>query len=234
MSLLAAACTPSSAPPAPHEPEATPRRAEPADEPEPDEAASSGQPGAAPDDRRQAERQPPPELLELAHCERSAPPELSVLEFRADAAWRRIVPLQTSEAEVRTILGEPKEVYPDDGTKPTLFIYDTEGPWDVYVYLVGGDYFMRKDYPPSLFTHVGSVDLLPEADGIQFKGVRVPKSFTRKEVMAADANWVDFRHATGLTYSVYGDEKSLGRLQRISHRPSDCQREALGLPTKPD
>ncbi|MEM6993884.1 MAG: hypothetical protein AAF721_25450 [Myxococcota bacterium] len=176
----------------------------------------------------------PPELAKLTECKRDPPPELSALAMPADAAWRAIVPLETSEAQMRKLMGEPKEVYPDDGATPTLFIYDTAGPWDVYVYLVEGDYGMRREYPSSLFRHVGSIDLLPEGDGLDFARVRVPKTFARKEVLAADAAWVDFHHATGLTYSVYGDLRSLGRLQRISHRPSDCQRKALGLATSPD
>ena len=174
----------------------------------------------------------PPELAKLAECERQSPPELSVLQMPADAKWRSIVPLITSEAEVRTLLGEPKEVYPDDGTTPTLLIYDAAGPWDAYIYLVEGDYAMRQEYPPAAFRRVGSIDLLPEGDGLEFKQVRVPDTFTRKEVGAADAVWVDFRHPTGLTYAVYGRLTSLGQLQRVSHRPSDCQRKALGLPVR--
>ena len=164
----------------------------------------------------------------LAACSPQTPPELERLRFPADAPWRALVPFTTTEPEVRRLLGKPRDQDLDEGNGPTLLIYDTEGPWEVFVYLVEAS-TLKWSVPVALHRTVASVELLPKGDAPSFAGVSVPEAFTPDEVLGADAHWVDFRHPSGLTYSVYGSLGALEGLSRVSFEASACQREALGL-----
>ena len=169
----------------------------------------------------------------LGKCEPPSPDmELPGFQMPADARWRGLTPLVSTVADVRAALGDPKDVYPSEPAESSLFIYDADGPWDLYIYLVEGDYSMSRDYPAELHERIGSIDLVPEDVGPSFTVV-VPPSFSSEEILAADAQWVEFRHPSGLTYAVYGDRSELSNVNRISYRASNCQRTALGLTPAP-
>jgi len=77
------------------------------------------------------------------------PNELEGFKFQATAKWGTLVPLQSTIAEVRSILGEPRKAtdlndyfspYPgDDRAIAPLFEYSWRANWDVYIYFVRRD-----------------------------------------------------------------------------------------------
>lgn len=166
----------------------------------------------------------------LAKCRSARLTDLAKFPLPSDAPWLELTPLVASKADIIERLGPPKPDFHGLDIEPDLLVYKAQEPWELLIYLVSADYGMTREFPESLHARLGSMELVPKEEGPQFGAVAIPGSFTRKTVVAADAGWVDFRHGSGVTYSVYGDDSGLGRINRISVGPNDCQRKVLGLP----
>lgn len=183
-----------------------------------------------------SEQPPPVEAVERY------PNELPGYEFFATASWRELVPLESTLADVRRVLGEPTDArdiahyvkpYPgDDAAEQPVLTYDISPEWQLLVYLVKTNMSVRDKYPDHVQDKLLSLDLVPKHEH-QFTG-SFSERWTVKKVRAADAGWLEYSDGSGLVYQVYtsktphgGDEP--GDLNRISYGPSDAQLQALGV-----
>lgn len=161
------------------------------------------------------------------------PNELSGYALHSSGAWRELVPLESTLADVRRVLGEPSDAhdianyvapYPGDAAavQPVLS-YDISKEWDLLVYLVRSDLSVSGDFPAGVQDKLLSLDFVPDHD-LPFPAEFSPV-WRSKKVMAADAGWTTWADGSGLEYQIYGD----GRLNRISYGPSDAQLTTLGM-----
>ncbi|MFV8753940.1 hypothetical protein ACNOYE_25625 [Nannocystaceae bacterium ST9] len=183
------------------------------------------------------DRPPAPESIRY-------PNELPGYQFFADAAWRELVPLESTLADVRRVLGEPDDArdiaqytrpYPgDDQAIQPVLTYDLSSDWDLLVYLVRSDLSVNRDYPASVQDRLLSLELVPDHDH-PFLG-EFSERWKPREVMAADAGWITYEDGSGLAYQVYrtdvGSGEGPGDLNRIVYGPSDAQKSALGVSTR--
>lgn len=171
------------------------------------------------------------------------PGELPGYQLHADARWRDLIPLESTLADVREVLGEPDEArdlanyvkpYPGDhaAIQPVLR-YELSDEWSLLVYLVKSDLSVSHDYPAQVQDKLLSLDLIPKSPR-SFADVEFPARWTRRKVVAADAGWFEYSDGSGLRYQIYtsdtphGDD-GIGDLNRISYGPSDAQLDALGV-----
>ena len=159
------------------------------------------------------------------------PNELEGYKFQAEAPWAVVVPLKSSLADVRAVLGQPRKAtdlhsyfspYPGDKQAfAPLFEYSWKADWDVYIYFVTRDQSEQPGPLHGLSGRVFSLDLIPR-NRVSFVGVTFPAVFSKRHVVAADAAWDEFSDTHGLTYEVYtgrpahGDAVK-GDLNRISY-----------------
>ncbi len=166
------------------------------------------------------------------------PNELEAYKFQAKAAWGALVPLHSSIADVRAILGRPREArdlgrylspYPgDEPALAPLFEYSGGADWDVYIYFVTRDQSEQAGPLHGLVGRVLSIDLLPRKP-VSFAGVGFPAAFAKRHVVAADAAWDEYADAHGLIYEVY-----TSRPAHVDVRPEDLNRISYGAPGVPD
>lgn len=163
------------------------------------------------------------------------PNELPGFRFYEKARWKSLVPLASTMADVRRVLGAPKEAhdvlhftepYPGDGVaKRPVFTYDYDDDWEILVYFVTFCFYEVARLPDSLSDRLCSIDLIPKKR-IPFDGIEFPAAFVKKHVGAVDAAWNKYSDGTGLVYEVYttrtpyGSTKP-GDLNRITCGPSD-------------
>lgn len=171
------------------------------------------------------------------------PGELKGYEFFATARWRELMPLESTLADVRRVLGEPSsardlahysEPYPGDDAaiQPVLTYKDIAPGWDLLVYLVRSDLSVNRHYPANVQDRLLSLDLVPRPKR-PFTG-EFSERWSSKEVVAADAGWLAWSDGSGLVYKVYTTRTphggaGHGNLNRISYGPSDAQLQALGV-----
>ncbi len=171
------------------------------------------------------------------------PGELPGYEFHATAPWRELVPLESTLADVRRVLGEPSEArdlahyvapYPgDDAAIQPVLTYEISLEWTLLVYLVKSNLSVSHKFPAQVQDKLLSIDLVPKSPR-SFGNVRFPEQWKSHKVRAADAGWLTFQDGSGLEYQVYttktphGDE-GFGDLNRVSYGPSDTQLEKLGV-----
>ena len=119
-----------------------------------------------------------------AQSPRRYPHELTQYPFYSSDPWQRIVPLVSTMADVRKLLGDPAEAgdltkygepYPGDGeAAQPLFCYRRDPRWQVLIYFVGAN---LKDginqYPAALRGRVVSVDFIP-AEPLPFRQIELP------------------------------------------------------------
>lgn len=170
------------------------------------------------------------------------PRELDGYRLSATASWGTLRPLVSTLADVRRLLGTPKEEvdlalspgarYPGDAraTQP-LLIYAHDKDWDLYVYAVRSDLSTIDRFPVALRDHLGTLELLPRAPR-SFAGIDLAaRGFSSQRVHAADAGWLDWSDGSGLHYHVYegkpGPRGRGGTLSRIVYGPSEAQLTAL-------
>jgi hypothetical protein len=174
------------------------------------------------------------------------PNELDGFRFFGAAPFRPLVPLTSTIADVRRVLGEPDEAvdnahygapYPGDETAARpVFTYEHLVPGvRALVYFVRSDVRAAAVFPARLDGALLSVDLVSN-DPIPFAG-RVPEGiFRATKTSGADAGWIDYEDGTGLHYQVYIGKTRYGRtgpgdLNRIVYGASDAQRaRARGEP----
>ena len=163
------------------------------------------------------------------------PNELAGFRFFESAPWRTLVPLSSTMADVRKVLGDPQEAidlahynsYPGDATaEAPLFIYQFDKAWKVYIYFAGPKLYPANGLSKTVFGRLFSIDLISE-EPLHFLK-KLPKPFVRKPTLAADAGWDEFRDCSGLCYSVYTSSTPYGKtkpgdLNRISYGPSDAE-----------
>ena len=162
------------------------------------------------------------------------PNELPGHRFYATAKWKSLEPLVSTMADVRRVLGKPRDArdvsqytkpYPGDtAAKKPVFTYDLDGDWEVLVYFVRYCFYEGPALPASLGDRLFSIGLLPKKR-IPFDRVEFPTAFKKNHVSAADAAWDVFADGSGLVYEVYTTKtpygsKQPGDLNRISYGPS--------------
>lgn len=167
------------------------------------------------------------------------PNELPGFEFHASAAWRELVPLVSTLADVRRVLGDPSDVrdiahysapYPgDDAAVQPVLTYDISPQWDLLVYLVRSDLSVNDRFPPHLQDKLLSLELVPDHDLPFSTEPFAHERWRSSEVMAADAGWTTYEDGSGLAYQVYGGQ---GGLNRIVYGASDVELAARGVKTK--
>jgi len=163
--------------------------------------------------------------------------ELPGYQFYANAPWKSLIPLESSIADVRRVLGSPttaKDIanysapYPgDDKAEQPVWTYDLNENWQILVYFVKTGYFERRKFPKRLYKRLYSIDYVPKGN-IRFDKSRLPASFQKKHTIAADAAWDEYSDGSGLVYQVYTTKtpyggKYPGDLNRIKYGPSDDQ-----------
>jgi hypothetical protein len=163
------------------------------------------------------------------------PNELPGFRFYVTSAWSQLVPLESTLADVRRVLGEPSDArdldryvapYPgDDAAIQPVLTYDISNEWNLLVYLVRSDLSVRDDYPAEVHDKLLSIDLVPDRD-LPF-AVEFSSDWRSRKVLAA-ASWTTWADGSGLEYQVYGN----GNLNRIVYGPSDEQKVALGMTPK--
>lgn len=166
------------------------------------------------------------------------PNEVPGFEFHADAAWRELVPLESTLADVRRVLGEPDDQrdianysapYPgDDKAEQPVLTYDISPQWDLLVYLVRSNLSVNDRYPAALQGKLLSLELVPDDDLPFATDAFVHERWRTREVMAADAGWTTYEDGSGLAYEVYGS----GELNRIVYGASDAEAAAKGVTPK--
>jgi len=133
--------------------------------------------------------------------------------------------------DIRQILGDPQEAkdvsaylkpYPGDvkALEP-VFTYKLSSGWTLLVYFTK---YCFHEFPKGLRgDRLCSFDLVPKKR-ISFDTSRLPDTFHKNHIQAADAAWDEYSDGTGLRYEVYtthppyGSEKP-GDLFRISYGP---------------
>jgi hypothetical protein len=177
--------------------------------------------------------QPPPADRPLRY-----PNELPGFEFHASAAWRELVPLESTLADVRRVLGPPSDErdiaaytapYPgDDAAAQPVLTYDVSPQWDLLVYLVRSNLSVNDRYPTALQDKLLSLELVPDHDLPFSTDALAHERWRSREVMAADAGWTTYEDGTGLAYEVYDG----GELNRIIYGASDAEAAAKGVKPK--
>jgi hypothetical protein len=166
------------------------------------------------------------------------PNELDGFKFQASAKWGSLVPLKSTIAEVRALLGQPREStdlsdyfspYPgDERAGAPLLEYSWRPEWDVYIYFVTRDEAGRPGQTHGLGGRVRSIELIPRKRP-SFAKVVFPSTFVKHHVIAADAAWDEYSDAWGLTYAVYS-----GRPAHVDASRGDLNRIIYGAPHVPD
>jgi hypothetical protein len=164
------------------------------------------------------------------------PNELPGCRFFATAHWRSLVPLVSTIADVRKLLGDPTKAediahysdsYRGDATADQpVFTYVLNSDWEILVYFVRSGYEQRLKFPRAMYDRLYSIDLLPRKP-LPFS-VKFPAAFIRNHTAAADAGWDEYSDGSGLRYEVYTSRTPYGGnqpgdLNRISYGPSDSE-----------
>jgi hypothetical protein len=163
------------------------------------------------------------------------PHEVRGFELWASGPWHELVPLRSTLADVRRVLGEPESAddiahygapYPGDAAaEQPVLVYRVKPGWRAYVYLVRSDLSVASSYSAAAQGRLLSVEFVPD-DPVSF-AARIPKHvFRPRSVHAADASWTSWEDGTGLRYDVYARDATRGRaragdLSRIGYGPSD-------------
>lgn len=176
-----------------------------------------------------------PTAHDATRAERGSPSRLSELpglELRAGSRWAALEPLESTMADVRRVMGPPNEErdlarysanYPgDDVALQPLYRYSLDPEWDALVYFVKTSSERRARFPASLQDRLFSIDLIPREER-SFDIRRIPTSFIRTHVDAADGAWDEFADGSGLVYAIASrDPPKLRIVDRVSYGPSDA------------
>lgn len=181
-----------------------------------------------------ATKTPPP----VAPKGNEYPNELAGFRIAASAPWRSLRRLESTMADTRRALGDPKSAsdlahysdpYPGDGVaEQPVWEYDVTvnaSKWTMLVYFVKSDYYAKRRYPVALHDRLLSIDYVPVGN-LPF-AVSALGSFRKSHTTAADASWDEWTDGSGLIYEVYSKPRrnggSAGDLNRIVYGPSDEQ-----------
>lgn len=166
------------------------------------------------------------------------PNELPGYALFGAGPWQQFVPLESTLADVRRVLGEPDDQrdianyvapYPgDDAAVQPVLTYDLSPQWDLLVYLVRSDLSVNARYPAALQDKLLSLELLPDHDLPFATDAFAHERWRSRKVMAADAGWTTYEDGSGLAYEVYGS----GELNRIVYGASDAEAAAKGVTPK--
>jgi hypothetical protein len=162
------------------------------------------------------------------------PNELPRFKFYQESKWKSLVPLVSTMADVRSVMGKPLEAndlsqftkpYPGDAAaKEPVFTYNYNNDWQILVYFVKYCFCGAPHLPHALGDRLCSIDLIPKKR-MSFEGVKFSTLFKKTHIIAADAAWNEYADGSGLFYEVYttrtpyGNERP-GDLNRISYGPS--------------
>src|SRR5258707_7658516 len=134
------------------------------------------------------------------------PNELKGLQFYETSKWKSFTPLVSTMADVRTVLGAPKDTrdvdqytkpYPGDAkAKLPVFTYEMDADWEILVYFVKYSSCecpkLKKINGDLLY----SVELVPK-NRIPFATLSFPAAFKKKSVVAVDAAWDEYADGSG-------------------------------------
>lgn len=178
------------------------------------------------------------------------PNEVAGYQFHQSATWRSLVPLKSTMADVRKVLGTPsREIdiadymapYPGDAkAAQPVWIYDLNNDWEILVYFVKSSVPERTVFDASLYDTLFSIDYISKRP-LHFDLSELPAAFHRSHAVAADAAWDEYGDGRGLTYQIYTSKVQFGGhvagdLNRIKYGPPreqvpDRQSEKTSQPT---
>jgi hypothetical protein len=165
------------------------------------------------------------------------PNEIEGYKFWATAKWRTLVPLESTLADVRRVLGAPESEsdiaslsapYPgDDKAVQPVLSYSLSDGWHAYVYLVRSNLSVASKYAAAVQDRLLSIDLVPDAS-VPFAG-RVPESIFHVDKSVGVVSELVYADGSGLSYQVYlhtsaHEHTRAGDLDRIVYGPSDAAR----------
>lgn len=163
------------------------------------------------------------------------PNEVAGYRFYQAAPWRKLLPLTSTMADVRSVLGKPsseKDIadymapYPgDEKAVQPVWTYDLNDDWEIIVYFVKSSVPQRRVFDESLYDTLFSIDYIPKRPD-QFDLSKLPPSFLRNHTVAADAAWDEYTDGSGLVYEIYTSKTQFG-----GHVPGDLNRIRYGPPS---
>ncbi len=162
------------------------------------------------------------------------PNEVAGYRFYSSATWRTLIPLKSTMADVRRVLGVPVNCsdianymspYPGDqkAVQP-VWTYDLNDEWEILVYFVKSSVLHRRVFDRSLYDTLYSIDYIPR-EPFRFDLAKLPPRFVRRPTMAADASWDEYSDGSGLVYAVYTSSTQWG-----GDKPGDLNRIIYGPP----
>lgn len=145
------------------------------------------------------------------------PNELPGFELFKDAPWKTIRPFETAREDVRWILGDSYLDYNWNGMD-----------WHVVIFYIGEKSTCNdRPWPVSLTGKVFNITLFPKSR-IDFSEKVFPKAFKKSSSYSAhaDVQWDTYSDSEGLTYEVYRESSSDGKihegdLRAISYGPPE-------------
>jgi hypothetical protein len=163
------------------------------------------------------------------------PNEVVGYRFYQSAPWRGLVPLKSTMADVRKVLGKPSREediadymapYPgDEKAVQPVWTYDVNDDWRILVYFVKSGVPERRVFDESLYDYLFSIDYVSRRP-VHFDLAKLPAVFRRSHTVAADAAWDEYTDGSGLIYEIYTSKTQFG-----GHVPGDLNRIKYGPPS---
>lgn len=169
------------------------------------------------------------------------PNELIAYKLYDRAKWNKLKPLVSTMADVRRVLGTPRDPrdlaayskpYPgDDMARQPVFDYVLDAKWKALVYFGRNCEFLPAALRVKFADRVCSIDLIP-LKRESFSEIMFPPAFRKQHVTSADAAWDEYADSSGLAYAVYTTRTPYGTeipgdLNRIVYGPSVSNIESL-------
>jgi hypothetical protein len=162
------------------------------------------------------------------------PNELKDYQLYRDAKWKSLMPLVSTMADVRRVLGPPEDPrdiadytkpYPgDNAAKQPVFSYRQDANWETIIYFGHNCNWLPAGLQNAFPDRVCSIELVPSKRR-SFRLVTFPPVFRKQHITAVDAGWDEYADGSGLVYEVYRTQTRYGRttpgdLNRIVYGPS--------------
>jgi hypothetical protein len=162
------------------------------------------------------------------------PNEVDGYKFYSSASWRTLVPLKSTMADVRKVLGNPSHAsdiadfmkpYPgDERVVQPVWTYGLNDRWEIIVYFVKSSVLTQRLFNESLYNTLYSIEYVPRKPH-HFDLSKLPSAFRRSGIIAADAAWDEYSDGSGLVYEVYTSMTPYG-----GNSPGDLNRVVYGPP----
>lgn len=132
------------------------------------------------------------------------PNEVPGFKLFDTARWRTVRPLVTTEADVRSLLGEPDPV-----------LFDGGPDWEFIIYYWSGGTCDGRPYPETLIGKVASIEIIPRAP-LSFAKVTFPSVFRKSDLHSSHdpvGSWDVYSDGSGLQYQIYRQASSDGKIR---------------------